>query len=112
MTPEEKYTFDVRGYLIVENAIDPDYLDQLNSRLDAWEERARKELAQRPKDKQTRGPNIGFFNLLNEEPAMLDLVANPVILPYVDALVQSPILEQFGVNFRWKGGQSTVHGAP
>ncbi len=37
MTPEEKYTFDVRGYLIVENAIDPDYLDQLNSRLDAWE---------------------------------------------------------------------------
>ena len=53
---------------------------------------------------------MGFFNLLNEEPSMLDLVANPVILPYVDALVQSPILEQFGVNFRWQGGQSTVHG--
>ena len=109
MTPEERYSFDVLGYLIVEDAIAPDYLDLLNSRLDVWEEKARQGLAERPEEKSTRGPTIGFFNLLNEEPSMLDLVENPVILPYVDALVQSPILEQFGVNFRWKGGQSTIH---
>ena len=110
MTPEEKYRFDVLGYLIVEDAIAPEYLGLLNRRLDVWEEKARRKLAETAKEKLTRGPAMGFFNLLNEEPSMLDLVANPVILPYVDALVQSPILEQFGVNFRWQGGQSTVHG--
>ena len=110
MTPEEEYCFDVRGYLVVEKAIEPDYLAHLNKRLGFWEEKARKELADRPEKKKKRGPNIGFFNLLNEEPSMLALVANPAILPYVDVLVQSPILEQFGANFRWKGAQSTVHG--
>ena len=43
MTPEERYCFDVRGYLIVEDAIAPDYLDLLNTRLDVWEEKARRE---------------------------------------------------------------------
>jgi ectoine hydroxylase-related dioxygenase (phytanoyl-CoA dioxygenase family) len=110
MTPEEKYCFDVRGYLIVEDAIEPDYLALLNRRLDVWEDRARHDLEKRTNGERARGPAIGYFSILNEEPSMLDLVANPAILPYVDALVQSPILEQFGVNFRWMGGQSTVHG--
>ena len=102
MTPEEEYRFDVRGYLVVEKAIEPDYLAHLNERLGFWEEKARRELADKPEKKIKRGPNIGFFNLLNEEPSMLALVANPVILPYVDALVKSPILEQFCANFRWQ----------
>ena len=110
MTPLQKYRFDVNGHLIVENAIEPDFLAHLNRRLDLWEEKARRKLAEDPEKSEKRGPTIGFFNLLDEEPTMLELVANPAILPYVDALVQRPLLEQFGVNFRWRGAQSTIHG--
>ena len=110
MTPAEKYRFDVSGYLVVPDAIEPSFLDHLNGRLDVWEEKARRDLAENPEKAIKRGPVIGYFNLLNEEPSILHLVANPVILPYVDALVESPILEQFGVNFRWQGAQSTIHG--
>ena len=51
MTPEERYSFDVLGYLVVEDAIAPDYLNLLNSRLDVWEEKARQGLAERPAEK-------------------------------------------------------------
>lgn len=106
MSPEERYCFDVQGYLILEDAIEPEYLARLNARLDLWEERARQQRAGAAPD----GVGIPFFNLLNEEPGMLDLVVNPKILPYVDAMVERPILEQFAVLFRWRGAQSGAHG--
>jgi len=37
MTPEEKYLFDLRGYLIVRNAIEPELLGQLNAAIDQLE---------------------------------------------------------------------------
>ena len=40
MTPEELYHYDVNGYLLIEDAIEPDYLAYLNERLDIWEEKA------------------------------------------------------------------------
>ena len=61
MTPEEEYCFDVRGYLVVERAVEPDYLAHLNERLGFWEEKARKELADGP-EKKRRGVQISGFS--------------------------------------------------
>ena len=40
MTPAELYPYDVNGYLLIEDAIESDYLTYLNERLDVWEEKA------------------------------------------------------------------------
>ena len=109
MTPQEKYIYDVRGYLIIENAIEPNYLKALNERLDMWEKEAFK--LRSPKSSNGRGPhNVCLYGILNDDPMFLDLVTNPKILPYVDAMVHRPILEQFGASFRWNGGMTGAHG--
>lgn len=59
MTPEEEYCFDVRGYLVVEKAVEPDYLAHLNERRGFWEEKARKALADKP-ERKLRGPYSGI----------------------------------------------------
>ncbi len=38
MIPEELYRYDVNGYILIEEAIESDYLCRLNERLDAWEQ--------------------------------------------------------------------------
>ncbi|MDA0841608.1 MAG: phytanoyl-CoA dioxygenase family protein [Planctomycetota bacterium] len=108
MTPQEKYIFDIRGYLIIEDVIEPDYLEALNDRLDRWEEKAM-EKRSLPASRTHNSKNVCFFEILNEEPLFLDLVTNPKILPYVDAMVHRPIVEQFSACFRWKGGDTGVH---
>jgi len=40
MTPEERYRYDVNGYLLIRDAIDPETLIRLNGCIDGWEERA------------------------------------------------------------------------
>ena len=56
MTPAEKYRFDVSGYLVVPDAIEPSFLDHLNGRLDVWEEKARRDLAENPEKSDQAGP--------------------------------------------------------
>ncbi|MDP7250566.1 MAG: phytanoyl-CoA dioxygenase family protein [Planctomycetota bacterium] len=108
MTPQEKYNFDVRGYLLIEDAIEPGYLKAMNDRLDVWEQKAL-EKRSLPATKSHSPNNVCFFEILNEEPLFLDVVTNPKILPYVDAMVHRPMLEQFAACFRWKGGITGVH---
>ena len=51
-----------------------------------------------------------WLNTLDgEDGEMLDLIANPRILPFVTAMVDRPILEQFIIAFRWSGGEVGVH---
>ena len=40
MTPEELYRYDVTGYLLIEDAIAPAFLEKLQERMDYWEKEA------------------------------------------------------------------------
>ena len=106
MTPEEQYHYDVKGYLLLENAIEPDYLKRLNDRLDAWEEKAEEAIGARSAE---GNPEITYDDILNQEPSLLDLVVNPRVLPYVDEMITKPRLKSTWVNFKWKGGETTFH---
>ena len=37
MTPEEKYLYDLRGYLVLEQALAPELIDRLNQTIDELE---------------------------------------------------------------------------
>ena len=102
-TEEERYRFDVLGYLIIEEAIDPQYLRLVQQSMDDWHAKAWAH-----GEVENRGGTT-FFNVLDEDPRLLELVSNPRVMPFVQEMVDRPILEQFNVGYRWRGGESGVH---
>ena len=102
MTPEELYRYDLRGYLYIENAIEPDLLKRLSKRLDAWQEKAQRTVQEKGQ------PTVEFYDIVNkdEDRSFVDLVINPRVLPYVDEMVQMPRLKSTWVAFKWKGGHA------
>lgn len=106
MTLEELYHYDVNGYLLLEDAIEPDYLAHLNERLDIWEERALQDFRALPK---SANPEVRYDDILNQEPSLLDLVVNPKVLPYIDEMVDRPRLKSTWVTFKWNGGRTVYH---
>lgn len=102
MIPEELYRYDLNGYLYLEDAIEPDYLKRLDERLDVWEEKGRQQLEESPNS----NPSVQLNCLVNQDEAFLDLVVNPKVLPYIDAMVSRPRLKSTFVALKWKGGFS------
>jgi hypothetical protein len=99
MTASELYRYDLQGYLYLENAIPPALLKRLDERMDFWEERGRERLASQPDQ-----PAVTIDDILNQDEAFLDLVANPRVLPYIDEMVSRPRLKSTWLALKWKGG--------
>jgi hypothetical protein len=99
MTASELYRYDLQGFLYLENVIPPALLRRLDERVDVWEERGRERVAARPER-----PSVEFDNILNQDEAFLELVANPRVLPYIDEMVSCPRLKSTWLALKWKGG--------
>lgn len=101
MTEEERYFFDVNGYLVVENALDTDTLAAMNAYLDT----------QPDKDPTGKG-KITAGSLLTWGQSFRDLVDNPRVLPYLKELLGDTLrLDHDYAIFAEKGGSSLVlHG--
>ena len=78
MTEEEKYLFDLQGFLVVENALNQAQLRELNDILD-----------QRIAEEMPADAHAHRFahTLLHWGPAYRDLVDNPAVIPYLDELL-------------------------
>jgi ectoine hydroxylase-related dioxygenase (phytanoyl-CoA dioxygenase family) len=79
MTDQERYLFDLQGFLVVPNALSEEELDELNSIMD-------EHIANETE------PNMRthrFGKLLNWGKAYLNLIDNPRIVPYLEALLGS-----------------------
>ena len=107
LTPEQRYSFDCLGYLVIPDAIEPALLVQLQRLMVEREHCALSAAAadnppsclrhQRATD--GRLIEASWMNVLDEDTAMLDLIANPGVLAYVQSMVDRPILEQFILYF-------------
>ena len=106
MTPEELYRYDVNGYLLLKNAVAPDELMQLNSRIDVWAERALKDFGARSAGEN---PEVRYDDIINQEAGLVELAANPVVLPYILEMVERPRLKSTWIAFKWRGGQTNLH---
>lgn len=80
MTPEEKYLFDLNGYLTVPNALSAEDLEALNRILD-------QQLAEHPEPEQH---TYRFGRLFSWGPEYRRLIANPRITPYLATLLGEP----------------------
>jgi hypothetical protein len=77
MTPEEQYLFDIRGYVVVENALGEGALTALNALVD------QQMAALEDPDFQTHR----FRDLLTWGDPMIALIDHPPIVPYMEGLI-------------------------
>lgn len=76
MNDNERYFFDLNGYLTLANALSARQIGMLNTLID-------QRIEALPDPQAT---NIGFGDVLNWRGPLLDLIDNPPVLPYLDAL--------------------------
>ena len=88
MTPEERYLFDLQGFLVIENVLAPAEVAELNALLDA------KDLWNRARDGQVPvfAHDENFLNdlapdIYQWEDPFRRLLAHPLVLPYLTELV-------------------------
>jgi hypothetical protein len=77
MTEHEKYLFDLRGYLVVPDALDAGQLSELNALIDA------KLAAEVAPD----APNHRFLHPIRWDNAVLNVLDNPRILPKLETIL-------------------------
>ena len=106
MTPEELYRYDIHGYLLLNNAIPPGDLARLNEVIDGWEDRARGEMSNNTRQENQE---VRYDDIINDEPALVDLAANPIVLPYILEMVEKPRLKSTWIAFKWRGGRTDLH---
>ncbi|MCY3818697.1 MAG: mitomycin antibiotics/polyketide fumonisin biosynthesis protein [Gammaproteobacteria bacterium] len=89
MNDEEKYLFDLRGYIVVKNALSVEQIEDLSSRLEA--RRKMKEQRHFGSDRTSfgtdEGPAWSAPSLLEWGGTYIDLIDLPTIAPYLDALL-------------------------
>src|SRR5258708_6474059 len=81
MNEEERYLFDLQGYLVLENALDAETVARMNAELDARAVRDPKWLGQPGNDK--------LLDLLTWGPDFLALLDHPRLLPMLKAILGS-----------------------
>lgn len=81
MNEEEKYLFDLNGYLVIKGAIAPDAVARMNSYIDAQAEHTDAFKGQRGNDKLT--------DLFTWGPDFLALLDQPILLPMLKSILGS-----------------------
>jgi hypothetical protein len=129
LTPDQRFEFDVRGYVVIEGAVDAETLAQLQPRLDVFEQAGQRYRREHPEIVDERidevdGKKIGLhiqdsgqklwvFDPLNADLGLASLLAaNPKVRPYVEEMVPHPKLGNFTARFQWQVGTAGGHGAP
>ena len=89
----ERFFFDNNGYLVLENFLSPDHVQQLNAALSRVIERRRAQkqqnlphtgMTQFKGDRSTR-----IFYILDDDPLFLELLDWPAMVPYVKGLLNA-----------------------
>ena len=128
LTPDQRFEFDVRGYVIIEDALDAETLARLQPRLDAFEQLGKRYHAEHPEIVDQRidvvygkqiglhiqdsGQKLWIFDPLIEDIGLASfLAANPKVRPYVEEMVPFPKLGNFTARFQWQGAESSIHGS-
>ncbi|NKB72241.1 MAG: hypothetical protein GKR89_34620 [Candidatus Latescibacteria bacterium] len=106
MTAAELYRYDVRGYMLLPEAIDKPWLQRINARIDTWQERAEEDRQQ-----QAPGvnPEVRYDRIIEQEQELVELAAHPVVVPYLVEMIEKPRLKSTWLAFKWRGGETRLH---
>ena len=139
LTPEERLSFDIRGYMLLPEVLSPSELAALNARLDPIEQiglRCREEnptaLGVAPEGRYGRlhqlsitdgdggakhaqiaigdaGQKIWAHGLTNVDPTLAAIAAHPALRPYIEETTREPVAGLISARFQWQNAESDVH---
>lgn len=111
MTAEERYLFDLQGYLTIPNVIDADHLRRLNEALDVIEELDESDYPARAHHNNPRTEShLYITDVLEFGQVFSPLIDPPKALPYVEETVGMPYrLNHAYLISRWGGGFTPFH---
>ena len=111
MNDEQKYLFDLQGYLVLEGVLSAPIVDACNRELDRLETMDPVEyppplLLGQKKSKE----NLYISNILEAGPAFLPLVDQPAVLDVIETVTGGPYrLNHTYTIYRWGGGYTRLH---
>ncbi len=89
-TPKERYFFETNGYLVLENFLPLTQVADLQQRLRSTIDKRRAGLGtplQNQSLQRGAGEDTRIFHILDDDPAFLDMIDPPAIMPYVRGLL-------------------------
>src|SRR5689334_20850727 len=110
MTDEERYLFDLMGYLIVENVLNADELAELNEAIDrrnVWEEQK-----QRQEGPHYNALKMHIGPLLDWGDPFRRLMKHPAVLEYLRHLIGEKMRldHEYAILMKRGGGENRLHG--
>ena len=111
MNDEQKYLFDLQGYLVLENVVPREVLDSCNEVLDRYEK-------MNPEDypaplvlgDEKTEKNLYISNILEGDPVFLPLMDLPPVLDVIETVTGGPYrLNHTYTIYRWGGGYTGMH---
>jgi hypothetical protein len=111
MTDEERYLFDLQGYLVLRDVIDPDHLARLNAEMERIEAMDEAEYPGHAHLNNPRTPShLNITDVLEFGEAFYPLIDHPRVLPRVAEMVGAPFrLNHAYLISRWGGGYTGFH---
>jgi len=114
LTPEELYEFDVAGLTVLRGAIDRELIDRARAALLRLEGLTSEELPDGCFASWTPVlDEYSIINVLEADPVFIDLIDQPDVLRWIDALIPTPnrLVEAF-TNSRRSGPGLPIHAIP
>ena len=116
MTEQQKYLFDLQGYVVLKNVVPPKVVEACNRVLDLFENMPPEEFPPplvlgTPKTKE----ELYISNILESDPAFIPLIDIPEVLSIIEGVTGGPYrLNHTYTIYRWKDGytQMHMHGTP
>ncbi len=118
MTPEEKYIFDLKGYLVIRQALTKDLVKSLNEEIDFMETLTNEEVMVRGVIRQYNNKNENYdvsrhnysCNPLPMGGSFEKVIDCPSTLPYIRAMISEPVrLDAYSFFSRKQGQCSALH---
>lgn len=105
------FQLDLNGYVVVEDAINPELLARVNKLADDYERRAgiyKLEGEGETHDKAER-LKVRFSRIVLEDPAFLAVAMNPKVTTLIDHLIVDPRMKSTWLDFAGRGGAIGYH---
>ena len=111
MDAEQKYLFDLKGYLVLEDVVPPAYVEACNRALDRYETMDSDAYPSPLCLGQERTPdNLYISNILEGDPAFESLVDLPSVLDVIAEVTGGSYrLNHTYAIYRWLGGYTRLH---
>ena len=111
MNDEQKYLFDLNGYLVLEQVVPPETVDGCNRVLDRFETMDPDDFPEPLVLGEEKTPeNLYISNILEADPVFRPLVDLPEVLDVVETVTGGPYrLNQTYTIYRWGGGYTRLH---